>query len=254
MKGIKKYIVLISAVAIVVTIKLTLDWRKVFLISKPFPMVEIQSDTSNIFSSKLWLHKVNSYDRLLEAVKEYKGMEIDIHYSEANNNFYIAHDPNPDIYIYLNEFLGSISNIKDYYIWLDFKNLNKDNYEYGLNCLTAICKELQISPENIIVESRNALYLSEYTSSGFNTSYYLPIFDPYEVSDEKIKKYALEIDSTLMNSNVTFVSSDYKLYHFIKEYFPDIPMLLWQTHSNLLAPYLRKKILNDPNVKVLLIS
>lgn len=254
MRGIKKYIALISAISIVIFIEITLDWRKVFLISRPFPIVEIQSDTSEIFSSKLWLHRVNSFARLLEATKEYKGMEIDIHYDATNNNFYIAHDPYPENYIYLDEFLSSIGNIEDYYIWLDFKNLKEENHEYGLNCLTTICKELQIDLGNIIVESKNAHYLSEYTLSGFNTSYYLPIFDPYEVSDEKIRKYALEIDSMLMKSNVTFVSADYKLYHFIKEYFPETSMLLWQTHSNLLAPYLRKKILNDPNVKVLLIS
>ncbi len=251
------WIILITLITVLFLI-LALDWKELLLQPVSFPDVDTQSNKhpnpNNQFEERIWLHRVNDYVRMVDAASDdYKGIEIDVHYSLTDDEFYVTHDPNPEELLNLEDLLSSESDIDDYYIWLDFKNLEDYNYQKALKRLIDIKQKLQIPSFNIIVESDNPYYLYDYTMHGFNTSYYLPAFNPYDASDREIVQYALTIDSVLMKSKVTYISGNYKQYHFIKKYFPDAEVLLWQTHRNLLAPYLRDKILDDPNVKVLLV-
>lgn len=256
MKKSRKLIIFIVVIAVLATC-LIINWRGLLLLPRAFPAVNIEAKVnpeSRSFSERVWLHKVDDYNRLSEGINKYKGLEIDIHYDSTRSNFYVSHDPDPQEYIYLDEFLGTVENVREHYFGLDFKNVSEDNYKPALALLDSICAKYQIDTHNVIVESNKPQYLSEYTSAGFNTSYYLPTFNPYNTSDEKIVKHAQAIDSVLVRNNVTYVSANYKQYYFIKEYFPGRKMLLWQTHKNLLAPYLRDKILEDPDIIVLLVS
>lgn len=252
----KKSIILITFSVIIVLLCSLIQWDEKLLLPLDLPDIDTEYEEQpppfNTFNDKLWLHGVNDYDRVDE-LDDHKGMEIDIHYSSLRDEFYVTHDPDPAEYLILDSLLASIDDIEEYHIWLDFKNLNEYNYKQALFHLSSVCNDLNIEPGNIIVESMEPYYLSEYTSYGYNTSYYLPIFSPYDVSNKEITEYVEEITYNLNNSQVTFISADYKLYHFIKEYFPDSEMLLWQHHWNLLSPYLRHKMLEDPDVKVLLV-
>jgi len=235
---------------------LAVRWDEKLLLPVKLPQIEVeykeQPAPFTTFSDKLWLHGVDGYDQI-SYLDDYKGMEIDIHYNDQCDEFYVTHDPDPENYLVLDCLLDSIQGIENYHIWLDFKNLNKSNYQQALPKLTSVCNKFGISRANIIVESMEASCLSDYTRAGYNTSCYLPIFSPYKISDEQIIEYVETIAAKLNESYVTFVSADYKLYHFIKRYFPDANILLWQHHRNLLSPYLRGKMLKDPNVKVLLV-
>lgn len=233
-----------------------MEWDEKLLLPIDLPEIDIeykeQPAPFNTFSDKLWLHGVNDYNRI-DDLDDHKGLEIDVHFSSLRNEFYVTHEPDPKEYLVLDSLLASIDGIEDYHIWLDFKNLNEYNYKQALFCLSSTCRNFGIEPGDIIIESMEPYYLSDYTCYGYNTSYYLPAFSPYDVSDEEIIEHVKNIVYNLDKSHVTFISGDYKLYHFIKEYFPDSEMLLWQHHRNLFAPYLRRKILEDPDVKVLLV-
>lgn len=255
MKNSKKYIAKLLLLCVVIFVFST-DWREKLLLPQEYPFVDIQSNLNppdeEVYDEKLWLHRVNEYERMHKASKTYTGMEIDVHYSFIHNSFYTSHDPDPIEYIFLDDLLHSVENIHHFNIWLDVKNLHNDNAEAALQHLMYICDTLKIDPDNIIVESPYPHLLETFKKTGYNTSYYIPTFNPYDASEEEIIDYIEEIDSVLIVNDVDYISGNYKQYQLINHYFPDAHILLWQTHRNLLKPYLRKKLLKDPDVHVLL--
>ena len=260
MKKITIAIVLVIAIVFTIILlwRLPSDWREKLLFPIKMPDVVTTAKTNNSdthhFDEKIWLHRVNSIERAKLMQDNYIGFEIDIIWDSDSCLFYIAHDPHPEIYVTLENYFDNINNCHGRYFWLDFKNLNEENLVLALEYLLKLTKKHNIDIKNVIVESMSPDILSNFTTAGFSTSFYLPIWDfnPYTSTETEITEYAKLIDSLLQNSNVNYLSSDFLSYHFIKKYFPDSHFLLWHLKESRLTPYVRKKLTKDKNVKVIL--
>jgi len=253
-------VILIIPVILFVFFLLPSDWKEKILFPINMPEVATTAVTNHsknqIFSEKIWLHCVNSIERAKLMAEKYKGFEIDIIWDTDRNQFYVSHDPDPEIYFPLCQMFDSIKNIQEHYFWLDFKNHNDENSVLALDYLLQLAGKHKINHKNIIIESMNPYLLSDYTTAGFTTGFNLPIWDfnPYVASDKEIAEYAKQIDTMLSKCNVNYLSSDYLMYRFIKKYFPDSQMLLWHLKENRYTTCVRKVICGDDNVKVVLIK
>jgi len=236
------------------------NWKETILFPISLPDVATSAVTNHrdnpVFDEKIWIHRVNSVELVMIMAEKYKGIEMDIIWNKDSIQFYVAHNPNPEIYLPLCQIFDSIHNIQEHYFWLDFKNLDEENSLMALEYLLKLTDKHQMIRKNVIVESMIPDLLSDFTIAGFSTSFYLPIWDfnPYIASDKEIADYAKTIDSMLLKSNVNYISGNHLLYHFIKKYFPDSQMFLWHLDRNRCTPFVRKKLVGDNHVKVILSS
>lgn len=229
--------------------------KQKFLLPIDFPTYKVEGKTiksKKTFDEKFWLHRVNNIERLKLVENKYRGIEFDIIFDTELNCFYIAHDPNPQAYIYLDDYFSELTNIDERCFWLDFKNLDEGNTIAAFDELISLTNKYGIAPTNMIVESENSVFLSIFTDFGFNTSYYLPTINPYKASKAQLLEYIEKIDDTLKKSRVNFLSANYIVYQLMKFYYPesDINLWLWDGKNKNLPPW--NKILNDNKVNIVL--
>lgn len=104
------------------------------------------------------------------------------------------------------------------------------------------------------------MLLRPFADHGFYTSYYLPSFNPYDISSNELKNYATEIAHNLSSSNVNAISGYYYQYPFMQKYFPDTDLLVWHIDTqekdnpfDIFAYIIRRQLLNNSQIKVILI-
>lgn len=212
------------------------------------------------FNKKIWIHRVNSIEKLGEIEPYFYGVELDVVFLDSLNQFDVNHPPEPSINLTLKEYLTTAKENKTLHFWLDFKNLDTQNQKDAIYRLTSICDELQLTKGNFIVESGNVLLLKEFLKAGFQVSYYLhwPGLYTLEKNQLLVELNAIKTNLNLFKDQV-YLSSDYRDFEILKENFPQHDILLWLDDSygvqnkfkNRLHLY---KMLSDNQVKILLMK
>lgn len=213
-----------------------------------------------VFNEKIWIHRVNSIEKLGEVQADFYGVELDVVFLDSLNEFDVNHPPAESINLSLFEYLSTIKENKKLHFWLDFKNLNAQNQKQAIDRLNSICESLSLSKSNFIIESGNVLLLHEFSKVGYQVSYYLHWPGLYSLNQtqlqEKLDKIKAELNLFKYQS---YLSSDYLDYEILKEHFPKHEILLWLDDSfgkqdkfnNRLQLY---KMLSDNQVKILLMK
>ncbi len=203
-----------------------------------------------LFPEKIWAHRVNSLEKLEETAKLFSGVELDVVWEE--NHFDVNHPPAKSIDLNLADYFKNIKEKKELGIWLDFKNLNKNNAESAFNNLDSLVGAFDIQKQNIILESREPQYLKVFKERGYLTSYYLP-----SAAGNAEEKYRLikGIQEKLDTTFPDFISSSLGEYVYIKKDFPEENKILW--HLGELKSLKNKcriyKALLDNKVKIILL-
>jgi len=207
---------------------------------------------------KIWAHRVNSIERLEYTKTQYRGVELDIVFDTATNTFDVNHPPAASIGLTLESYLSHLDLSQPIGIWLDFKNLTKENKNTALERLSFLTKKYSLKNSHIIVESPCPELLSPFNNAGFQTSYYLPN-DLNKMPDEKLVKIILEINKNINLFPTSGISTNLNDYDIIAEHFPKYQKYLWSSKktyalklfSNSLLTW---KALHDENVTVLLVK
>lgn len=137
-------------------------------------------------TSKIWLHCANEINKAKYFQDKYAGLEIDITYVDSLKTLFV-HKCNNDkrTPITLEQWLDSVEMINDIGIWLDFKNLNRNNNTLILEELDRLCSKYKIKKDNLIVESSAPYYLPIFQDANYKTSFYIPKFKPKKVLKAK---------------------------------------------------------------------
>jgi heptose-I-phosphate ethanolaminephosphotransferase len=205
------------------------------------------------FPEKIFLHRVNSLERIRYAKSRYAGVEIDVFYHEEGF-FDVRHPSTHSIALSLDTLLAEVDHPEKLFYWLDLKNLNSRNKNAAVKELSIISEKYNILP-NIIIESSQSEHLGVFSSHGFYTSYYLPTLPPGSHSKREIKQHMAEIIDNLSRSKVNAVSANQTQYELITKYLRGFDILLWHFSDNPFALKLRQsKLLADPHVKILLVE
>ena len=200
---------------------------------------------------KIWAHRVDSKEKLKAALLFYKGVELDLVYKVQENVLDVNHPPATSINLSFENYLSEINT--DTYLWLDIKNLTSENSELILKRIVSVLEQRNYPIDKLLIETRYPEALPIFTKKGFITSYYLP-FGLHVKNATELNLEINKIKTVLENQPEIGISSDYKDYEIMKEYFPDKNKYLWMISSITERWFTKtRSILKDERVKVVLV-
>lgn len=209
---------------------------------------------SFFFKEKIWAHRVNSLEKLKEATPLFNGVELDVMFDLENNYFDVNHPPAKSIQLSLEKYLTSLPNPTSLKYWLDFKNLNVTNQQMALERLEALVDRFKLKPQQVIIESSNPEFLAIFQQKEYIVSFYLPA-GMHKMPPQQLAITIEAIKTKLANNEEIYISSLYKDYYIMKEYFPERKKLLWNLFYDI-YPYRGElyHMLMDEKVEVMLLT
>lgn len=202
------------------------------LLSKKFPAQNIdtchpKNNNSLVRTGKEWVKAVNTLALMNSVDKHSSGVECDVYISGDKNSFNASHDNSSSVRVNLDSLLGVYqSRGLRSSIWLDIKNLRDSNYRQALLLLIKLREKFGLK-NKLIIESNRANLLKVFSDSGFYTSFYAPVFNPYLVSDDSLVHLAELMTNVINHTDVNAISGSYFQYPFLHHYFPNYPILIW---------------------------
>jgi len=204
------------------------------------------------FNSKIWVHRVNSLERLAEIEHLFKGMELDIVFEKGKLD--IRHPPAKSIQLSFEEFLSNIQNPSGHYFWLDLKNLNFKNVNEINQRLNYLTQKFNLQ-KNIVVETTNPKIIPQLNLVNYS-SYYLP--NLAGLGQEDLYKSVIEINQTIMEKKPTAVSQGFNNYYIMRKHFSTQNKLIWALNLNWNEPEthtrVEKLLQKDPSIKICLVN
>lgn len=202
---------------------------------------DIEEKYGEQFRKKIWAHRVNSIGALMEAKGLFPGVEFDVNYDSKKKVFSIYHKPAPVTGLILEEYLEAIRDKPEMGLWMDLKNVSRDNLGDIVKRLEYLDRIYGIRERLIVETSPDSIFkeLSHLSQKGFYRSYYLPTVDITRAleqdSDKNLRLLAGEIRTNLDFINPNAISFDRRLMPFVQNYLinnvnkGDLEMLVWDT-------------------------
>lgn len=208
------------------------------------------------FPQKIWLHRCNSIEKLQEKHKRYPNIEVDVVFRE-DQKFDVTHDIDTSFGLNLASYFSFFEKERGK-MWLDIKNLNQDNVDSMLTAMNGLTEQYRICKERLIIESSCWEALNTLTRDGYYTSFYIPYDDPSGLDNEEQEDFMEELQEIADKQAVSALSFPGEWYVTLKEKLDrPIDLLTWQhrsTQLELLLSTLGKKMLFDPQLKVILVK
>jgi heptose-I-phosphate ethanolaminephosphotransferase len=203
---------------------------------------------------KNWIKGVNTKEQLNKLDQEVAGFECDVYFDTVSKSFDVHHDADKSIGYGLNELLQTYQqrNLQAS-IWLDIKSLDQSNDTLALQNLISLRDKYKLQ-NKILVESSHAEVLASFCDNGFFTSYYVPFFNPYKISNDKMKVWADSIASVISKAKVDALSGYYFQSSFLNHYFPKYPVLTWIDNADfsLVNALFQRKINSNRSIFIVL--
>lgn len=216
------------------------------------------------YKEKIWIHRVNSIEKLQEINPKFDKIELDVVFLKNEKKFDVNHPPAESINLSLFEYLSSIKIKQNNMFWLDFKNLSKKNINQSIGKLDSICKVLNINEHQFIIESTNPFLLEKLKQKSYKTSYYLAD-SLNQLSKDELQEQLSIIDEMNVNYKTDYLSFSYRDYQIINNYYPNNVYLTWSfkfSEMQIINPiyilpmlklvYYKYSILSDKKVEIVL--
>lgn len=205
---------------------------------------------------KLWLHRANSLEKWQENAEKYPNAEVDLIFWKGK--FHVAHDTVDITALKIDDYFNEL-NKREGKLWLDIKNLNVENATNALCEIDSLCSLHDVDKSRLIIESDNETALSHFThDGGYFTSYYVKAPRPSGLSEEEQKKVISELEQVANRCNVSALSFPHHWYNEISRGMKsDITLLTWDHHTGewlFHASFWKRKMMNDPQVKIILVK
>lgn len=210
--------------------------------------------TTLLSASKNWVRGINDTALLANIPADVSGLELDAYWDDAKSKLLVFHDSGHYSSLPATELLGKAVNTKkDWSYWVDLKNITASNATAVLHELSQIRDSFGLK-DRIIVESSDVNLLGAFCDSGFFSSYYVPFFNPYEISSDSLVQMIKSIGRDIRMSRPSAVSGYYFQYPVLKKAFPDMPILTWTDNASfsLVGFFFRRTLENDPQLKIVL--
>lgn len=207
-----------------------------------------------ITNSKYWIKAVDNTTLMEGLPAATAGFECDVYFNKTLNHFQVYHDS-----AHLSE-LDADSLLAVYKkrnlsasVWFDFKNLDASNAPASLKVAMQLRRKYALE-NKLIIESSSPENLRAFCDSGFFTSYYVPYFNPYLITEDDLIYNLDSITNNLKKYPVTALSGYYFQYPVLKKYFPNFPILTWTDKSDisLISKLFNTHLENDAQIKIVL--
>ncbi len=229
------------------------------MLPKNFPAYKIDNsfpENKNVLlnTDKNWVIGIDTKEMMNKVLIESSGIEIDVYFDLKKNIFDVHHDADNSTGLNLESQLAIYKQrgLKAS-IWIDLKNLDDSNCSSAATVLSDLRTKYDLT-NKVLVESKRADLLKVFSDSGFFTSYYTPMFNPYSISDDEIKHWVDSLSLIITISKVNALSGYYFQYPFLHHYFPNYPILTWAPRDkfSLVNYFSRKKISGKKEIFILL--
>jgi len=179
-----------------------------------------------LYAEKVWVHRVNSIEKLTEVNALFKGVELDVMFLNAKGTFDVNHPPAKSIDLSLFTYLSSIEDPSLHHFWLDFKNLTPSNKESSYIRLDSILGVLNLKKQQFIIESRTPENLDVFINNGYKTSYYFPS-RIYKLNAKELEEKVKAIKHKLTLNKTDYISANLDHYSIMKNRFSKQKILTW---------------------------
>jgi heptose-I-phosphate ethanolaminephosphotransferase len=206
-----------------------------------------------IAKEKEWIKGVNTIELMRSIPANISGIECDVYFDDNKEIFEVYHDSSAPSTLNLDTLLNIyLQRNLSASIWLDFKNLNNENVQLSLKEVNRLKNKYHLD-NYIIIESHSAENLVTYNKNGFFTSFYIPFFNPYQVSEDSLVRMVNYIKAQIETYPASALSGYYFQYPVLKKFFPSYPLLTWSTRSFSLVSYtFNSQLRSDEQIKVIL--
>ncbi len=193
------------------------------------------SDLNPAYGERVWIHKVNSVEKMRSVAGRFSGIETDVFYDVDADRFDVCHWPQvmPNG-LTLDVLWQALPDPGDYYFWIDFKNLRvieAGQAAAAARLLGSLAQQAGIDPGRIVVESKHAENLTVMAGGGFMTSYWIPRF-PDIPTKAAIKRWQNGIIRTLESNEITTLSGNCDMLPYVLKYFPRHNFMAFGMKSN----------------------
>lgn len=224
-----------------------LTYLILYLVFYYLPIYNGNSDILYDNSDKLWAHRVLDFNEVNGKYNNFNGVEVDVFFESSKGIFDIRHHGK---YMgkTLLEYLENINN-KEIFLWVDLKNIDRNNVNDVLNRLNLIL-ENTISKNQLIIESKNIELLDKLQNEGYFISYWVPSFNFFRSPFELII-----VKRNLIRFSPNAISCSHHNVDFYSRKFPNYNLHCWTNGLKTEEDKLKIIELNKrDNVKVILVD
>jgi hypothetical protein len=204
---------------------------------------------------KVWLHRVNWINKAKQFQYSYSGFELDVYYDDLYKTFLVKHDVTDTTTLTLSTWMMAITDPSRLGYWLDFKNLDSLNKDMALSELLRIRQNFGLIKETIVVESSSPGCLVNYKRLNFRPSFYIPTFDPDNITQEQEIYFRDFTQKYIDQSGIETISAYSWQHDFMQKWFPTMNKLLWflDSYDAAVKDSVIEAIGKDPTVEILLV-
>lgn len=192
---------------------------------------------------KIWVHRVNSLERLDHLQTKFDGLETDIFFDTSRNEFIINHPPSSIKNLSLRLWNDQLQVHKK--VWFDIKLLDTLNVHAALVALDKV----EINKAQCIFECYDLYTATAFLQRGYRTA--LNIDTIYIRATNLDKKKFI----STVPDEIEYVSQEDLYIDSLKLMFPNKKIITWSTSFYHIFNDNRLKIfLNDPRVEIVLVN
>jgi hypothetical protein len=198
---------------------------------------------------KLWAHRVDSYKRFQHLKDYFSGLETDVVFDTAINDFWVYHPPAKPIGLVLQKYFRDLkAGSKG--LWIDVKGVDSAAYQQAVDYFLH-CDRLYNIKKYVIIESSKIRFINMLAEHGFVTSYLVP---PQYLQPATPARVVDSLQQHLSPA-VKFVSQEDTFLPFLKTGFHNRKIITWAlSFKNYFNLSHFRALINDTSISVVLIN
>ena len=211
------------------------------------------SGTWQLPRNKVWAHRVNDIATAQAKENAFGGMEVDIIYSQFQNQLLVCHDTQDTLNgLTLEQWFAALQNPSEHGYWLDVKDLNYQSADTVSSMIRDILTRYNVV-NLAFVESWDPWVLQKVKRHHLHTSLWV---DSFQWSDLDTTAWVAKVNQLADIAQPDALSCEFGMFGALTEFFPQKNIFLWHTPAklNLENVKLTLKLCQHPSVKIVLVD
>jgi hypothetical protein len=193
---------------------------------------------------KLWVHRVNSFERLQVIQDHFGGFECDLVFDRVANTFRITHPPAPANDLTADDYFRWLKS-SGKKMWLDVKDFQPADVEAGVRYFLQSDSLYHIR-DQVVVESSEPALVNRLATAGFIVSYLVP--------PQFLEGNSGDTGINLL-PEVSFVSQEDRFVAALKRRYPQKKIITWAlSFDNYFNLSHFRSLLSDTTIGIVLIN
>lgn len=204
-------------------------------------------------ANKVWAHGVNDTAVARQKATCFSGMELDLNYSEYQQQLYVGHELYDTIYgLTFEQWMSAMPKPCQHWYWIDMKNLTEDNADTIARLILQVAEKYNIK-HKIMVEHGDEHALKILKNHGLYVILWVDnTYYSHRTNEQWLKHTRQQTDYLHPDA----LSCEYRMYPLLPQSFPDYNIHFWDTPKEYNAENVAytRRLCRDTLVKVVLVD